>query len=233
MRRLFPRLSHFLIMSTAALTALAAVPALAGPDAPPAPPPPGPSPQPVPYPGDGQPPPPNCTNRFCIPQPGSGAAAHKHIGNVKYSDFAKSAEPATATMELNVEALGWGALKDAGTVYSADPMEGGQVTAKTYQPGKPTYGNVTIDQAQVGEMKMATGEPGKLEVPNMVAEPLARGTATFKTLAGLCATGKHLVKVKITTRSASYTLHDAIVTAVTPAGDGMEEVTLSYDSVGD
>ena len=233
MRRRFPRSSHILIMSTAALAALAVVPALAEPDQPP--PPAGPSPQPVPYPGDPQPPPPNCTNRFCIPQPGSGAgvAAHKHIAGVKYEDFAKSAEAANATLELNVQALGWGALKDGGTVYSADPMEGGQVTAKTYQPGKPTYGNVTIDQAQVGEMKMATGEPGKLEVPNMVAEPLARGTATFKTLAGLCATGKHLMKVKITTRSASYTLHAAIVTAVTPAGDGMDEVTLTYDSVGD
>jgi hypothetical protein len=66
----------------------------------------------------------------------------------------------------------------------------------------------------------------------MVAEPLARGTATFKTLAGLCATGKHLVKVKITTRTGSYTVHDATVISVTPAGDGMEEVSLSYDGVG-
>jgi hypothetical protein len=69
----------------------------------------------------------------------------------------------------------------------------------------------------------------------MVAEPVARGTATFKTLAGLCATGKHLVKVKITTRTGSYALHDATVISVIPAdvvdGQAMEQVTLSYASL--
>jgi type VI protein secretion system component Hcp len=143
-------------------------------------------------------------------------------------------------------------------------MEGGQATAaRTYRPGRPTYGNVTQvasdpeEGGQVAASKAAkpnvseinvtkvkdvsssnmmsadTSEPGKVEVPNIVAEPVAKGTASFKTLAGLCATGKHLTKVKIVTRSGSYTLHDAIVTSVTPAGDGMEEVSLAYDSVGD
>jgi hypothetical protein len=37
--------------------------------------------------------------------------------------------------------------------------------------------------------------------------------------------------VKIQARSGSYTLHDATVTSVTPAEDGMEMVTLSYASV--
>jgi hypothetical protein len=202
-----------------AMFVLAAQPALAEPDAPP--PPAGPSPQPVPYPGDQQPPPPTCTNRFCIPQPGGtqgGTAAHKHIAGVKYEDFAKNAN--AASLELNAETVVW----------SADPMEGGQVSARTYHPGKPTYGNVTFDSAA----RTTTREPGKIEVPNMVAEPLARGTATFKTLAGLCATGKHFPKVKITTRTGgSYTLHDAIVTNVTPAGDGMDEVSLTYGGIGD
>jgi hypothetical protein len=251
-----------------AILVLAAAPALA--DEPvPAPPPAGPSPLPVPYPGDPQPPPPECTNRFCIPKPGAGqggVAEHKHIGNVKYSDYAKAA--ATDTLEVQVQNVAWGAIKDAGTVYSADPMEGGQVTARTYQPGKPTFGNVKLDgvasdpeeggqvsaaeaskpkisdmqvtkvkdvaSSNLSSARMTTAEPGKLEVPNMIAEPMARGTATFKTLAGLCATGKHLVKVRITTREGgSYTLHDAIVTNVVAAGDGMDEVSLTYASLGD
>jgi len=89
-------------------------------------------------------------------------------------------------------------------------------------------------QSAASSARMTTAEPGKLEVPNMVAEPMAKGTATFKTLAGLCATGKHLVKVKITTRTGgSFTLHDAIVTNVISAGDGMDEVSISYASLGD
>jgi type VI protein secretion system component Hcp len=229
-----------------AMLALAAGPARAEPAAP--------SPVPAPYPN--------------APE----VAAHKHIGQVKYADYAKSSEGSAATMEaasleLNVEGIAWGKLSDATTVYSADPMEGGQVTARTYHPGQPTYGNVTVDgvasdpeeggqvsaakgakprirdmqvtkvndvaSSNLSSARVATAEPGKLEVPDMVAEPLARGTATVKTLAGLCATGKHLVKVKITTRTASYTLHDAIVTSVTPTGDGMDEVSLTYASLGD
>ena len=225
-------------------------------------------------PAGAEPPPPSAPSPLPMPYPNAEPlpAAHKHIAGVKYSDFAKSAEATNATasdtLEVQVQKVAWGELKDAGTVYSADPMEGGQVTARTYHPGKPTYGNVTMEGAasdpeeggqvsaaaaskpkisdiQVSKVKdvassnlssarMTTGEPGKLEVPNIVAEPLARGTATFKTLAGLCATGKHLVKVKITTRTGgSFTLHDAIVTNVTPAGDGMDEVSLTYAGLGD
>ena len=232
------------IILTLALAGFAAVPALA--DEPvPAPPPAGPSPQPVPYPGDGNPPPPDCANRFCIPKPTAVAQeapppapipSHKHIAGVKYEDFANSAD----TLDVQVQQVAWGALKDDGTVYSADPMEGGQVTARTYRPGRPTFGNVTMEgattQSAASSARMTTAEPGKLEVPNMVAEPMAKGTATFKTLAGLCATGKHLDKVKITTRSSSVTLHDATVISVTPAdpvdGQAMEQVTLSYASLG-
>jgi type VI protein secretion system component Hcp len=231
-----------------ALGAAGAAPALAEP----APP----SPVPTPY-----------------PNVASQDAAHKHIGNVKYEDFAKSdaATMDSASLELNVEAVAWGGPGQQPVLNSADPMEGGQVTARTYHPGKPTYGNVTMEGVasdpeeggQVSEAKTRKptisemnvtkvndvsssnlssarsepGEPGKLEYPNLVAEPVAKGTATFKTLAGICATGKHLDKVKIVMRSRSFTLHDATVVSVTPvdAVDGrpMEEVTVAYDGVGD
>jgi hypothetical protein len=199
-----PRLRRISI--AAFILILAAGPVLADPV--PAPPPRPSGPQPMPYPD--------------VPE-GGEVRAHKHIGNVKYEDVA------TASLELDVEALAWGRPGHPPVLNSADPMEGGQVTARTYRPGRPTYGNVTID----AQARTTSAEPGKVEVPNMVAEPLARGTATFKTLAGACATGKHLTKVKIVTRTGSYTVHDAMVTSVTPAGDGMDEVSLTYDSVGD
>jgi hypothetical protein len=166
--------------------------------------------------------------------------SHKHIAGVKYEDLAKSdavaAQADAGSLELNVEGVAWGQPDRPPVLNSADPMEGDQVSARTYHPGRPTFGNVTFDSATnstSSSARMVQREPGKVEVPNIVAEPLARGTATVKTLAGLCATGKHLVKVKITTRAASFTLHDAIVTNVTPAGDGMDEVSLSYASLGD
>ena len=127
------------------------------------------------------------------------------LGEVSTAEFTDSSDaPAHA---LQVVGLSWGKLKDAGTVYSADPMEGGQVAGQSSasvaerrtRPGRPTFGNLVDD------------------APVMVAEPVAKGTATFKTLAGLCATGKHLDKVKITTRSSSHTLHDATIVSVTPA----------------
>ena len=213
---------------------LAAGPGRAEPQPPPPPQPSGPLPMPYPNPE----PLPPCPRTFCLPQPGATqgggeVAAHKHLGGVKYSDFAKSGEVSPATMEsatvelsespdappVQVVGLSWGKLRDAGTVYSADPMEGGQVAERKTRPGRPTYGNLVAD------------------APVMVAEPVAKGTASFKLLAGVCATGKHLDKVKITTRSGGFTLHDATVISVSPAdpvdGQAMEQVTLSYDSVGD
>src|SRR5437868_521734 len=87
---------RFLIAT--AMLVLAAGPARAEPAAP--------SPVPAPY-----------------PNTSSQDAAHKHIGNPKYSDFAKSAgttEAAmdTASLDVQVQQVAWGDLKDAGTVYS-------------------------------------------------------------------------------------------------------------------
>jgi hypothetical protein len=188
---------------------LAAVPAAAEP-----PPPAGPSPQPMPYPTPEPLPPPPCTHTICLPQPAApgAVAAHKHIGQVKYEDL-KASEASAAAGEVQVieaQSASW----EAGTLHSADPMEGGQVTARTYRPGKPTYGNLT-------------------DAPAMVSEPTAKVAATVTTLAGKLVKGKHLNEVTITTRSGRYTLHDAIVTDVTPAGDGMETVSLSYASKDD
>lgn len=227
MRPLIVRLPHIL---AASLLALAAGSAAADPASPPPPPPSGPVA--MPYPTPDPPPVPECPYSLC-PKAGAtqgtgGAIPHKHIGNVKYSDFAKSGAAETATAEFTetpdgptqqVELVGlwWGKLKDAGTVYSADPMEGGQIAQRTYQPGRPTYGNLIGD------------------APVMVPEPVAKGTATFKTLAGACATGKHLDKVKIVLRSHGFTLHDATVVSVEPVepvdGQAMEQVTLSYASI--
>jgi hypothetical protein len=146
-------------------------------------------------------------------QPEAGQAApHKHIAGVKYEDF-KTGEASAAAGDVQlIEAQS--ASFDAGTLHSADPMEGGQVAARTYRPGKPTYGNLT-------------------DAPAMVAEPTAKVAATVTTLAGKLVKGKHLNEVTITTRTGRYTLHDAIVTDVTAAGDGMETVSLTYASKDD
>lgn len=247
-----------ILLASAFAVALAAAPALADP-----PPPPAPAPVQTPYPNTDPLPP--CTHTICLPQPGA-VAAKKHIGQVKYEDVSRAdATTDTASLRLNVEGISWGKLSDATTVHSADPMEGGQVTARHYTPGKPTFGNVTFEGANPGKSaqvtggdakaqlngttvysadpmeggqvtaRTVTGEPAKVEVPNLqISEPVAKGTAKFKTLAGACTTGVHIKEAIITARSGrSYTLHDAIVTSVTPAGDGMEEVSLTYDGVGD
>lgn len=241
------RLRRRLTIATAILV-VAAGPGRAQPQPPPPPPPSGPLPTPYPNPE----PLPRCPHTFCLPQPGvtqegGAVASHKHLGGVKYSDFAKSGEASAATMEtatvelsdstgapsqpVQVIGLIWSKLEGAGPVYSADPMEGGQIAGKDAasasanlaerktRPGRPTYGNLA-DTA-----------------PVIVAAPVAKGTASFKTLGGVCATGKHLDKVKIVTRSRGFTLHDVTVVSVAPAdpvdGRAMEQVTLSYASVGD
>lgn len=218
----------------AVILVLAAGPARAEPQPPPPPPPSGPIA--VPYP-DPQPLPPECHNRFCLPKPGATqgggeVAAHKHIAGVKYEDI-KSAEPATAAPAVDTQVIEAQSISfDAGTLHSADPMEGGQVTSaeRRMRPGRPTYGNLTDAPAMVAE-------PGKLEYPNVQVAggdgTAAKTSATFTTLASKLVKGKHLDKVTITTRSGSYTLHDAIVTDVVPAGDGMETVSLSYASKDD
>ena len=208
-----PRLRRLSI--AAFILVLAAGPARAEP-----PPPQAPGPQPMPYPNPEPLPP--CPHTFCLPQPGGAVAEHKHIGQVKYSDFAKSGEASAAATDnaastaagdlqvIEAQSVSW----DAGTLHSADPMEGGQVAAARTRPGRPTFGNLT-------------------DAPAMVAEPVARVAATVVTLAGKCVKGKHLNQVTITTRSGRYTLHDAIITDVMPAGDGMETVSLSYASKDD
>jgi hypothetical protein len=205
-------------------SAVFAAPALADPAAP--------SPVPAPYPN-----------------------AHKHIAGVKYEDVAKSDASAARDNEaggdqvIEVQSISWGKIDAAGTVYSADPMEGGQIAARKYAPGKPTYGNATFDSAPVAAeskpkvseipitKQMDASSPKIMSADSQAVQPppgataVAKTTATFKTLAGACVKGKHLDKVIIVARSGGrFTLHDAIVTDVTPAGDGMETVSLTYAS---
>lgn len=232
MSRVSLRFRHLLIASLSVFSAGAFSAAAAAQD------PAAPSPIPMPYPNDS-----------------SKVVAHKHIAGVKYEDFAKGSAVETATAELSdspdtpgqpleIIGLSWGKIEGAGTVYSADPMEGGQIARKQT---RPAIGEMNVTKlsdkssANLAERKYAPGKPtyGNLveDAPVMVAEPVAKGTASFKTLAGLCAAGKHLDKVKITTRSRGFTLHDATVISVTPAdsvdGRAMEQVTLSYASLGD
>jgi hypothetical protein len=160
--------------------------------------------------------------------------SHKHIAGVKYEDLATSSP---ATLEVNTEEVSWSGPDGPPVVKSADPMEGGQVAARRMggRP-RPQVDGTTVysaDPMEGGQVaRSAPTEPGKVEIPNLqgVTEPVAKATAKFKTLAGACVSGKHLDKVLIVTRSRSFTIHDATVTDVTPAGDGMEEVTLSYGS---
>ena len=208
-----------------------------------------PSPVAMPYPNTSSPDP-------GATQDGGKIPTHKHIAGVKYEDRAAASAASTAAgaaQVIEVQSVSWGEVRDAGTVYSADPMEGGQIAARKTRPGRPTYGDATFNSAPaaaeskptVSEVPItkqmdsssptmmsaapaSSDEPGKLEYPN--AGVAAKTTATFGTLAGKCVKGKHLDKVTIVTRSGSYTLHDAIVTSVTPAGDGMETVTLAYAS---
>ena len=230
------------LLASAFGAALVATPALAEPT------PAAPSPVATPYPNTSSPDP-------GATQDGGKIPTHKHIAGVKYEDRAAGSAVSTAAGDAQVieaQSVSWGEVRDAGTVYSADPMEGGQIAARRYTPGKPTYGNATFNSspAVAAESKPQVSEipitkPMDSSSPNMMSaapassdEPQVAGvtgvaaktTATFKTLAGKCVSGKHLDKVMITTRSGSYTLHDAIVTSVTPAGDGMETVTLSYAS---
>jgi len=217
---------HRILIGPALASALFAAPAFAEPAAP--------SPVPAPYP-----------NVAAEP----AVAAHKHIAGVKYEDFANSAEasPTAAgdAQVIEVQSLSWG--------VSSDPEEGGQIAARKYAPGKPTYGNATFEgnnvaaesKPKVSEIPITKhmdasspklmadqpAEPGKLEYPNVAGAGVAAKTsATFTTLAGKCVKGKHLDKVTIVARTGSYTLHDAVVTDVTPAGDGMETVSLSFAS---
>ena len=232
MSRVSLRFRHLLIASLSVFSAGAFSAAAAAQD------PAAPSPTPMPYPTDS-----------------SKVVAHKQIAGVKYEDFAKGSAVETATAELSdspdtpgqpleIIGLSWGKIEGAGTVYSADLMEGGQIARKQT---RPAIGEMNVTKlsdkssANLAERKYAPGKPtyGNLveDAPVMVAEPVAKGTASFKTLAGLCAAGKHLDKVKITTRSRGFTLHDATVISVTPAdsvdGRAMEQVTLSYASLGD
>jgi len=217
---------HRILIGPALASALFAAPAFAEPAAP--------SPVPAPYP-----------NVAAEP----AVAAHKHIAGVKYEDFANSAEasPTAAgdAQVIEVQSISWG--------VASDPEEGGEIAARRYAPGKPTYGNATFDSPSVAAkskphvseipitkhmdasspklMADQPAEPGKLEYPNVAGAGVAAKTsATFTTLAGKCVKGKHLDKVTIVARTGSYTLHDAVVTDVTPAGDGMETVSLSFAS---
>jgi len=207
MPRISPRFGRASIATFALLFAAAS--AGADPTSP-APPPPPSGPVPAPYPGSEPLPP--CPHTFCLPQQlaqdtpaPAPVPSHKHIAGVKYEDLATSSP---ATLEVNTEEVSWSGPDGPPVVKSADPMEGGQVA------------------------RSAPTEPGKVEILNLQGgtEPVAKATAKFKTLAGACVSGKHLDKVLIVTRSRSFTIHDATVTDVTPAGDGMEEVTLSYGS---
>jgi type VI protein secretion system component Hcp len=188
-----------------------------------------------------------------VPAPYPNVAAHKHIAGVKYEDVAKSDvsaatdNTAAGDQVIEVQSISWG--------VASDPEEGGQIAARKYAPGKPTYGNVTFNRApaaaeskpKVSEIPITKqmdasspklmaeqpAEPGKLEYPNVQGTGVAaKTTATFTTLAGKCVKGKHLDKVTIVARSGGrYSLRDVIVTDVTPAGDGMETVSLTYASM--
>jgi hypothetical protein len=236
MPRINPRFGRASIATFALLFAAAS--AGADPTSP-APPPPPSGPVPAPYPGSEPLPP--CPHTFCLPQQlaqdtpaPAPVPSHKHIAGVKYEDLATSSP---ATLEVNTEEVSWSGPDGPPVVKSADPMEGGQVAARRMggRP-RPQVDGTTVysaDPMEGGQVaRSAPTEPGKLEIPNLqgVTEPVAKATAKFKTLAGACVSGKHLDKVLIVTRSRSFTIHDATVTDVTPAGDGMEEVTLSYAS---
>ena len=78
------------------------------------------------------------------PDPGAtqdGIPTHKHIAGVKYEDRAAGSGGSTAASDaqvIEVQSVSWGEVRDAGTVYSADPMEGGQIAARKTRPGLPT-----------------------------------------------------------------------------------------------
>jgi len=236
----------------------AAGPARADPPTP-APPPQPSGPVATPYPGSEPLPP--CPHTFCLPGTVQEATTppsppvHKHLAGVKYSDLMTgSPEQATVMLEgdgsakqFDAQFVSWGKLSDSTTVYSADPMEGGQIAArkagrgaKAQLDGTTVYSADPMEGGQIAARQAGTSfVPGKAQIANvqLVTEPVAKGTAIFKLLAGACSNGKHLDKVIIRTRSRSFTLHDATVIGVTPAdavgGQPMEQVTVAYASVGD
>lgn len=141
---------------------------------------------------------------------------------------------------IAVKSVRWAALGDDATRASSDPEEGGQIAATA---DKPKVGEINVTKlsdkssANLAQRTMRPGRPtyGNVAIAG-VAEPLPSGSATFVARAGICATGKHLDKVRLTMGSRSFTLHDATVTGVTPAdavdGQAMEQVTITYASLG-
>ena len=246
---------RILLASALALPAFAAAPVLADPS------PAAPAPVTMPYPNT------TTTDPGAAPDSGKGPS-HKHLAGVKYEDRASPGAVQAGAGDaqvIEVQSVSWGKIDAAGTVYSADPMEGGQIAARKYAPGRPTFGNATFEGKNVasdpeegGQVSAAkTGKPtvGEINVTKVkdvassnlmsadtsgpgnpdagVTGVSARTTATFKTLAKACTNGEHIKTALITAREGSYRLHDVNVIDVTPAGDGMETVTLTYASKDD
>lgn len=216
MNRLSPRLVLLGCAALAAALAAGAVtPALADPAAP--------GPVPAPY--------PNVSSRDAATGLPTGKRMHKPYTVAATPDAVAASDGEV----IEVQSISWGNIEGAGTVNSADPMEGGQIAAPRYRPGRQKPGrisavNVASDPEEGGQIAAPANAMNAVPVTSdeQPQAASARVSATFTTLAGKLARGRHLQKVKIVARSGSYTLHDAIVTDVTPAGDGMETVSVSY-----
>jgi type VI protein secretion system component Hcp len=146
---------------------------------------------------------------------------------------------------IEVMALSWRA-GDAvqPQVMTSDPQEGGEIASKAAaKKSRPTVSEMTVtkktDVASPTLLRSTNGgsrEPGKLEVPNMLAKgdgvsPPPAGTATITVARGHCASGQHFPAVKLTMRGQSYTLQDVQVVSCTPADDKTDTCTLSYRAV--
>jgi hypothetical protein len=182
------------------------------------------------------------------------AYAQYRPGNHKPGAMLQEGISSADAKALEALSVSWGAA-------TSDPQEGGEATAaRTYRPGRPTYGNISFtgradaakDKPSVSEIPITkvkdvsssklsaapsggSSEPGKLEYPNLAAagmgEPPPSGTATVTVARGTCTSGQHFPTVKLSMRGQTVQLNDVDVSGCTDSGD-TSTCTLTYRSIG-
>ena len=152
---------------------------------------------------------------------------------------------------IEVQSVKWAAL-------TSDPQEGGEVVRNggghsmlgaSDRKSKPTVSEIPVTKLKdVSSSKLSaapsggeSAEPGKLEIPNLVADapasvavndPPPAGTATITVARGMCTTGQHIPKLKLTMGTRAFELNDVDVGPCADAGGDNQTCTLTYASLG-
>lgn len=234
MSRTLPRFSRILLATATTLISPASAVALAQP---------APSPVPVPYPLVNE-------ARAAEPSPTGDAAVAgrvilcipvkiclpKAAGTLQLQASAGE----SGGKQIEVLAWGWGAV-DFPPAGSADPQEGGEIvggvddrataeaSSRKRGDGRVTIGELRptmkVDKATpvlMSNRRIATKEPGTLEVPNLrvapdqAEPPPPSGMVTLLVPAGTCVQGAHYPTVTLQSEGKAYELHDVTVAECAP-----------------